>query len=147
MKKLILIISWLCFAQGLAYAQKMISLWDASQSNQIKVYACWNTKYNLVYGQNLFLRVTNLQKQKLTIIVRPGETTFLSHNPGYQNQMVVTVDTMVIAASATDSILLYSNCIGHAKQCPGYGNEFSLIAQTDVDLQNMAEYISQKGYY
>ncbi|MFL5728443.1 MAG: hypothetical protein ACJ75J_03050 [Cytophagaceae bacterium] len=145
MKKLILLISCLCFAQVLVYGENALTLWDAVQARQITVTARWNTN-NRVYGHNLIMNVVNNQKQKITVIIYPGET-FLCHSQEHQNQMVVRADTIIIPPKDSLSVYLYSVCIGHEKQSPGVGDEFSLIAQKDVILKDMATYISDYGFF
>jgi hypothetical protein len=145
MKNLIFLISFFSIIN--TYGQKTATLWQAKQSNLISVSANWNTEDNHVYGRHLFMRVKNLHKQRIIIIIPPGEITFLSHNPQYQNQMVVKADTMAISANGSDTISLYSVCIGHNKQNPGFGNEFSLVAQEDLMLKDIAQVISQNDYH
>ncbi len=146
MKKLMLLMVFLCFVCTFVYGEKEQVLWDATQSKQISVSANWNTRSQVVFGQNLIVKITNLKPEKIKILILPGET-FLSQNPDYQNQIVVKAETMILEANASDTISLFSMCIGHKKQSPGSGNEFSLIAQKDVLLVDVAHTIASYGYH
>lgn len=145
MKYIYLFVISLFFIQMTGYAEKPIKLLDAYEAKKIEVRAHWNA-HNRVFGHNLVIKVVNNQKQKITLVINPGET-FLCHSTNRQNQMVVKADTVSILPQ--DSIVgsLYTVCIGHEKQSPGSSDVFSLVEQEDVGLKDVAQYISNRGYH